>query len=215
MGESTPPVRDVRTGSPRSVRGATANRRKWGTIAVVLSAAEEMSAGPVMLRRWRPADADALYRAVRESIEHLAGWMPWAARGYSSTDAEAYIAGTVERWGTDHDYAIIVPPATVVGSCSMMARIGPGGFEIGYWVHVGYTCRGYASAAAAALTAEAFRIGADRVEIVHDAANVASGAIPRRLGFTEVERRPSQERAAGGAGLSVVWRLDGPGSPMV
>ena len=61
------------------------------------------------LRRWRAADADALYRAVRESIEHLAPWMPWAAQGYSSSDAETYIAGTDERWGTDYDYAIVAP----------------------------------------------------------------------------------------------------------
>lgn len=173
----------------------------------VLPAAEELSAGPVTLRRWRVTDSADLYRAVRESIEHLAPWMPWAAQGYSTADADEYIAGTFTRWGTDHDYAIIAPGDAVVGSCSMMARVGPGAFEIGYWVHPGHTRRGYASAAAAALAREAFRIGADHVEIVHDVANVASGAIPRRLGFTEVERRPSVEPAPGGTGISVVWRL--------
>ena len=58
----------------------------------VLTASEELSAGPVRLRRWRTSDADALYRAVRESIEDLAPWMPWAAQGYSDADAAAYIA---------------------------------------------------------------------------------------------------------------------------
>ena len=181
----------------------------------VLTASEELSAGPVRLRRWRPADADALYRAVRESIEHLAPWMPWAAQGYSDADAAAYIANSARRWGTDYDYAIIAPPRAVVGSCSLMARIGPGGFEIGYWVHPGSTCRGYATAAAAALATEAFRIGADRVEIVHDTANAASAAIPRRLGLTEVERRPSQQPAPGGTGVSVVWRLRAPAPRVV
>ena len=111
-------------------------------------------------------------------------------------------------WGTDYDYAIVAPGPALVGSCSMMSRIGPGGFEIGYWVHPAHLGLGYATAAAAALTSEAFRIGADRVEIVHDLANVASGAIPRRLGFPEVDRRaPQEERTAGEAGVDVVWRL--------
>jgi RimJ/RimL family protein N-acetyltransferase len=137
--------------------------------------------------------------------------MPWVANGYSSGDAEAYVARALGQWGTDFDYAITTAGDAIVGSCSLMARIGPGGFEIGYWVHPRHTCRGYATAAAAALTAEAFRIGADRVEIVHDVANHASGAIPRRLGFTEVEQRPPDEPAPGGAGVVAVWRLRAPG----
>lgn len=47
----------------------------------------------------------------------------------------------------------------------------------------------------------------DRVEIVHDELNVASGGIPRKLGFTEVERRPMELPAPEGGGVGVVWRL--------
>ncbi len=47
----------------------------------------------------------------------------------------------------------------------------------------------------------------DRVEIVHDELNVASGGLPRRLGFTEVEHRPLDEPSPGGSGVGVVWRL--------
>jgi ribosomal-protein-serine acetyltransferase len=192
--------------------------RKWsgGTIGEVLTAADELHSGPITLRRWRVVDADALYRAVSESLEHLAPWMAWAAQGYSSSDAEAYVARTAQQWGSDYDYAILAPGGALVGSCSMMGRIGSDGFEIGYWVHPGHTRRGYATAAAAALAAEAFRIGAERVEIVHDLANARSEAIPRRLGFTEVARRAAQEeRTAGEAGVDVVWRLRAPGSAMV
>jgi ribosomal-protein-serine acetyltransferase len=182
----------------------------------VLTAADELTSGAVVLRRWQRADAEVLYRVVSESLEHLSPWMAWAARGYSTADAVAYLARTDEQWGIDYDYAIVAPGAAVAGSCSMMSRIGQGGFEIGYWVHPAHVGRGYATAAAAALTAEAFRIGADRVEIVHDLANVASGAIPRRLGFDEVDRRPPQdERSAAEAGVEVVWRLLAPGAAVV
>jgi ribosomal-protein-serine acetyltransferase len=36
---------------------------------------------------------------------------------------------------------------------------------------------------------------------------VASGQIPRKLGFTEVERRPLDPPPASGTGTGVVWRL--------
>jgi ribosomal-protein-serine acetyltransferase len=49
--------------------------------------------------------------------------------------------------------------------------------------------------------------GVDRVEIVHDELNAASGKIPARLGFTEIERRPLDPPAAAGTGIGVVWRL--------
>jgi len=108
----------------------------------------------------------------------------------------------------------------VAGSCGLMARIGPGGLEIGYWVHGAHARRGLATAAAAALTAEAFTLpGIDRVEIVHDARNVVSGRIPRSLGFTEIGRRPHSPDGTAARGdvadvadvADVVWRLTRPG----
>lgn len=182
-------------------------------------AREELPAGPVTLRRWVDRDADELHRVVHESLEHLAPWMAWAAHGYSDTDARDHLRRSRDGWedGTEYGYAIRLADGApmdgapmegaLVGACSMMARIGPGGMEIGYWLHPGHTGHGFVTAAAAAMTAEAFRIGADRVEIVHDVANVRSGAVPRRLGFTEVARRPPQEEPSSGeAGEDVVWR---------
>jgi RimJ/RimL family protein N-acetyltransferase len=95
-----------------------------------------------------------------------------------------------------------------------MARIGPGGLEIGYWVHRAYTRRGLATAASAALVEQAFLLpGVDRVEIVHDELNVASGKIPRKLGFTEIERRPLDPPSPGGSDIGVAWRLLKPQGP--
>jgi ribosomal-protein-serine acetyltransferase len=94
------------------------------------------------------------------------------------------------------------------GSIGLMTRCGPGGLEIGYWVHRAYTGRGLATAATAALVQEAFGLpGVDWVEIVHDELNVASGQIPRKLGFTEAGRRPLDSPPPSGTGTGVVWRL--------
>ena len=166
---------------------------------------------PVTLRRFRADARDALFQTVTESLDHLRPWMPWAA-GYSLASAEEYLAGSIKSWdeGTEYNYAIMTAnpygSSTLAGVAGLMARIGPGGLEIGYWVHRAYTRRGLATAATAALVEQAFRLpGVDRVEIVHDELNVASAAIPRKLGFTEVGRRPLDLPPPQGTGIGVVW----------
>ena len=163
---------------------------------------------PVTLRRFRADDLDALFQAVTESLDHLRPWMPWAA-DYSRASAEEYLAGSVKGWdeGTEYNYAIMTG-GTLVGGIGLMTRFGPGGLEIGYWVHRAYTGRGLATAATAALIGQAFGLpGVDWLEIVHDELNVASGGVPRKLGFTEVERRPLDPPTPAGTGVGVVWRL--------
>ena len=164
--------------------------------------------GPVTLRRYREDDVDAVFAAVTESLDHLRPWMPWAA-GYTRQSAEEYLDGSVRCWedGTEYNYAILAG-GVLAGSAGLMARAGPGALEIGYWVHRDWIRRGLATAAAEALVSQAFGLpGVDRVEIIHDELNVASGKIPRKLGFTEIERRPLDPPAAAGTGFGVVWRL--------
>ena len=163
---------------------------------------------PVTLRRFQAEDNDALYQAVTESLDHLRPWLPWA-QDYSRESAEQYLANSIRHWddGTEYNYAMLTD-GVLVGCIGLMARIGPGGLEIGYWVHRAYAGRGLATAAAGALVEQAFRLpGVDHVEIVHDELNVPSGKIPARLGFTEIERHPLDPPAPGGTGIGVVWRL--------
>lgn len=135
--------------------------------------------------------------------------MPWASGDYDRDSAVQYLTRCESDWrnGDAFNYAILSEEGGIVGCCCLMARIGPGGLEIGYWLHHAHTGRGIATRAAAALTDEAFRIGAQRVEIVHDTANVRSRAVPERLGFTEVERRaPEESTSSAQDGVELVWR---------
>ncbi|MCX4666500.1 GNAT family N-acetyltransferase [Streptomyces sp. NBC_01381] len=174
--------------------------------------AETLECNAVVLRRWRSTEADVVYRMVDESLEHLRPWMPWVAEHSRERSAE-FAARCEEKWasGSAYTYAITFD-ATPVGSCGLVRRIGVGGLEIGYWLHPGYTGRGLATSAAAALTVQGFELsGVDRIEIIHDEANPASGAVPKRLGFTHVETRPATvPRAPSDTGLDVVWRMEHP-----
>jgi ribosomal-protein-serine acetyltransferase len=162
-----------------------------------------------VLRRWRVTDADVAYRVVFESLGHLRPWMPWA-HDHSPDASLEFVTRCEREWaeGQAYNYAVSADGSTV-GSCGLMRRIGPGGLEIGYWIHPSWTRRGLATSSAAALLDAAFELpGVEVVEIHHDEANEASGGVPRRLGFTEVERRRAIEgpTAPGESGVEVVWR---------
>jgi RimJ/RimL family protein N-acetyltransferase len=171
---------------------------------------ETLTNAQVRLRRWRADDADVVYRVVTESLDHLRPWMPWAT-GFDHDEAVRFTEQSEQDWasGKAYEYAITTGGA-VVGGCGLIRRIGPGGLEIGYWLHPAYTGRGLVTAAVAALAREAFSLPeVDRVEIIHDQANTRSAGVPRRLGFTEVERRGRRPLPAAPAesGIEVVWRL--------
>ena len=171
---------------------------------------ETITHGPVTLHRWRAGqDAAAeLAQAVTGTLAELRPWMPWAQGEYGLADAEQFLAAAEQGWesGTEFNYAIR-SGGELAGAIGLMARIGPGALEIGYWVHAGHMRRGLATAAAAALTAEAFTLpGISRVEIRHDELNVASGGIPRKLGFTLVGTRPGPDpRPDGTEPVDLVW----------
>ena len=152
--------------------------------------------------------------AVTESVGHLSPWLPWAAN-YSRAAAAAFLDSSDQSWadGNVYNYAITTAGA-LAGGIGLMARIGPGGLEIGYWVHQAFTRRGLATAAAAALVEQAFRLpDVDRLEIVHDELNVASGgyratsASPKSAGASwTCRRRPAPASASSGGSCGSVHR---------
>lgn len=178
--------------------------------------APELTDGEVRLRRWRTGDAPALLDAVTGSLDHLAPFLPWAVGGYTDADAAEFLEKSVHEWETGEafGYAIVGAEGEILGALALLSRVGPGGLEIGYWIRASHTGRGLVTRAAALGIAEAFRVGAKFVEIRHDEANVRSGLVPQRLGFTRVGVRPAE--LPGGTksvGRDVFWRLDEPSRP--
>lgn len=176
---------------------------------------EHLEHGGVHLRRWRLEDADAVLRVVLESREQFEDWFPWATQEYRREKATEFMASTRADWesGRSFEYAVLDQDSQVIGAVSLMGRIGPGGFEIGYWLHSAQVGRGIMRRAVRAAIDEAFRIGADHVEIHHDENNLRSRAIPEALGFALVHRyrSPDQQIGPQRTGYNSVWRLSAPG----
>jgi ribosomal-protein-serine acetyltransferase len=172
---------------------------------------EHLGNGQVELRRWRAADAEMCLRLVTESLDHLRPWMPWATSDYDLAVAQDFVQRCETEWAarTAFNY-LILSGGEPAGSAGLMARIDPGGLEIGYWVHPAHTGQGVATAAATALTEAAFDLaGVNHVEIHHDERNLASERVPVKLGYTHVETRTESrfEPAPADSGASKVWRI--------
>jgi len=81
--------------------------------------------------------------------------------------------------------------------------------EIGYWVRTDRTRRGYATQAASALTAAAFKCLPDvqRVQICVDPANLASASVPRTLGYRLARKEAQPIEATSHTGAVEIWIL--------
>ncbi len=171
----------------------------------------EIAVSPrLTLRRWRPEDAPLLGVAIEASAEHLRPWMAWI-RHEPMSDADR--KELIVSWGNDWlDGGDVLLGAflgeVVVGSCGLHRRAGPEVLEIGYWVHVDHLRKGYATEMARELTNVALSVpGITRVEIHHDAANIASRAVPGSLGFQFDSETPVERTAPAEVGSSVIWSM--------
>src|SRR5215468_765458 len=180
---------------------------------------ERLTAGPLVLRRVAPEDAGVIAAAVGTSLDHLRPWMPWATPEAADLRTQLVrVAEADELWetGTGFIYVMIArdsgpgagPPGRAgirgdadgefVGTIGMHRRAADGAVEIGYWIASAKTRRGYATAAARAITPVALELSsARRAEIHCDEANTASAAIPRRLGY-RLDRVEAHEPEAPG-----------------
>ncbi len=167
------------------------------------------------LRLWAARDAPALHAAVVTSIEHLRPWIPWIGHEpLTIADREALITEWRHAWldGGDAIYGVFArggeDDGEVVGGTGLHRRIGAGGLEIGYWIHVDHVGQGYATELALALTGAGLAVpGVHRIEIHHDQANVISGRVPQRLGYTFVAATDRERVAPAESGVSWTWRM--------
>lgn len=164
----------------------------------------------LVLRTVRINDAAAVAQAVRESLDHLLPWMPWA--GEESTQ-EAFqrtrIRGARHKAQHRHEWQYGLFPrdeSSLFGAFGLMADKWPGTVEIGYWVRVDQIGRGLATRASRALTNASLALdGVRKVCIRCDEANVRSASVPRALGFSLARTETREPEAPAECGRLMVW----------
>jgi len=154
------------------------------------------------LRRWSLEDAERLLAAIEHSLPDLRAWMPWTKVQPTLESVRTFLERSGVEAGSEVEmgFGLFDANGEVVGGFGLHGRRGPDILEIGYWVRSDRTARGYATAAARTLTDTGFDCfpHVDRMEIRCHPANLASAAVPPKLGY----RLETTE-----AGAQLVWTM--------
>ena len=166
----------------------------------------------LVIRCYNPSDAPLLAESVTESVEHLRPWMPWV---HAEPEPLEEKVKRLKRFrgmfdlGHDFVYGIFNPEeTTLLGGTGLHTRLGARELEIGYWIHKDYINQGLVTESTSALIKVAFELlHVHRLEIHCDPRNLASAAIPRKLGFTHEGTLRAKTRFLERWSDSMIWGL--------
>ena len=166
----------------------------------------------LVIRCWDPKDAALLQEAAAASKEHLLPFMPWAVNEPQTVEQKIDLTrrfrGTFDR-GEDYVYGIFnQDESRALGGTGLHTRVKDNALEIGYWLHKDFINQGYITESTAALTKVGFEIyHLDRMEIHCSVENLASAAVPRKLGYIHEATRRRFAYAYGNPSDSMIWTL--------
>ena len=157
---------------------------------------DQLRTARLLLRRWRESDAAALAPVLAVNVAHLGPWIPKRvaepANGERLTERLREFSGAFDARREWRFGVFAADDQRLLGEVSLFPRDASGRvafdaaveIEIGYWIRVDETGRGYASEAARAAIELACALPhVSRLTIRCDERNAPSAAIPRRLGF--------------------------------
>ncbi len=172
-----------------------------------------MQSDRLIIRCYEPVDAPLLKRSVDESLALLKIWMPWAIHEPTSLAAKVQRLRLMRsQFDLDQDYtmgAFDLGESVLIGGTGLHKRGEVGSLEIGYWVHSAYQNQGFATEITRTLAQLAFDFhGIQRLEIRCDPDNLASAAVPRKLGFEhEATLKQRDKTPAGQIRDTMIWSL--------
>jgi RimJ/RimL family protein N-acetyltransferase len=145
---------------------------------------------------------------MAESASHLRPWLTWVEQEDTSIGRRRVSIAERERRAGAWMLLGMFVGERIAGGCSFTVGTPAAGVvEIGYWLHPVFRGHGLATRAARLLTEAALaHPDVHAVEIRHDKANTASGAVPRRLGYALVGEAPNPAPAPADSGTDLVWR---------
>jgi ribosomal-protein-serine acetyltransferase len=149
---------------------------------------DELVGPRVLLRPYRPADADQVFAAIDESREHLKPWMPWVDNHGSIDDTRDFCIQSASHWLLRSELPLAMferATGRYLGSTGFHAPDWElRAFETGYWLRATAVGNGFMTEAMRLLAALAFTdLQARRLALQCEAHNEASRRVAERAGF--------------------------------
>jgi RimJ/RimL family protein N-acetyltransferase len=158
----------------------------------------------LLIRMPQAGDGKVINDAIRESLDDLRPWMPWARVVPSVAESETFAREAALRFRNREDLALHLfrkSDGLYLGGSGLhnIAWDVPR-FEIGYWIRTSAVGQGYVTEAVNGIADMAFsKLDAVRLEIRCDARNQRSAAVALRAGFELEARLNNESRAPDGA----------------
>ncbi len=157
--------------------------------SILLELAEEFETERLIIRSPQWGDGKGMNSAIRESIEELRPWMPWAQHIPTIDESEEKARVARLKFLERSDLRLHVyhkETGEFIGG-SGLQRIDweSRKFEIGYWIRTSQSGKGFMTEAVEGITNFAIgQLSANRIEIRCDDTNIRSARVAERLGFT-------------------------------
>jgi RimJ/RimL family protein N-acetyltransferase len=140
----------------------------------------------VLIRPWELSDAEALYEAVRESIEEVGAWLEWCHPDYSIDESRSWIDRCIDNQaaGRELNFVVVDTEDRLLGGCGLNRiqhdhRVA----NLGYWVRASAARSGVATAATVLVAEFAFRnTDLNRLEIFASTRNIGSQRVAESAG---------------------------------
>jgi RimJ/RimL family protein N-acetyltransferase len=149
---------------------------------------DELRSTRLLLRAYRPTDADQIFAAVDESRAHLRPWMAWVDDHTSVNNSRDWCARCAANWILRAELTVGIFAVASGRYLGCLSLHDPDwdlrAFGIGYWLRASAIGQGYATEAVCMVVDLAFdALGARRVELRCDARNEPSRQVAERVGF--------------------------------
>lgn len=157
---------------------------------ILLDIPDHFETERLLLRIPRPGDSLSMNDAIRDSLDNLKPWMPWAQTLPPVEETETLLRKAGAHFILREQFWWLLfrkSDGYFVGSSSLHhVDWSVPSFEIGYWVRANLEGQGYVTEAVNGLTNFCFNVlAAERIEIRCDALNQRSAAVARRAGYTQ------------------------------
>ncbi|MEW9702503.1 GNAT family N-acetyltransferase [Paenibacillus sp. SI8] len=156
---------------------------------ITLSFPEAFETERLLIRAPLYGDGTVVNGAIRESLDELRPWMPWARSVPTLEESEINVRKGRLSFLERSDLRLHLyhkESGEFIGSSGLHRMNWQSRkFEIGYWVRTSWGGQGFMTEAVSGITDFARReLQANRLEIRCDAANKRSAKVAERLGFT-------------------------------